>query len=596
MKVIYRGFLIALVVLSATGCATRTQPSAIMKSPIADAGEGFSTNWAKAQEKTLELVHYAKRSEVWRRRARAAFHNYDRYQKSHKGKIAASDLVEIKRLANQYANELWHPLWDLMLSPYFYMDLTRDVQIQTHRESYIETDVIRYMDSMGDVVDFPEDPVEGTPFEPVSVDVYHINPHDQRGRVFIREFEISFAAALVLTDNYLWGWEPYLNNKIIRRSLLYDLQGSGDDTRRMVKAIWNNYRSFKNSGQWTAAFEVYEKARRITKNAGDPLPFSVEDSLAPLIEGTATFKLLSDESKRKSLFRQLAGELKFVFRKQGDRLEQIGNRTTHVVSKTFGNSAGLFQSRRGKLKHLPEPEVQKIVSNLKPLDILFEKTPFRLTDKFIPGHYGHVAVWVGTESELRELGVWDQLPGLYRLAVEHYSYKGPSFQQSIREGKHIIEALRPGVQINSMRHFLDIDDLAVIRPKNCPAETGNSECLTPERKRQYLLEAFKQVGKEYDFNFDVNTESEIVCSELAYRTFVDLDFSTTRTFGKHSMSPDQVALLADDETDPFYPVLLYFDGKRIPAKGESLRKVFSLLLKKEYSSMEEAFTSKAESH
>ena len=277
-------------------------------------------------------------------------------------------------------------------------------------------------------------------------------------------------------------------------------------------------------------------------------------------------------------------------------MDFVGDKTTHMVSKAFGNSAGLFQSREGKLKDLPEAEVQKIVTKLKPLDVLFEKTPFRLTDKFIPGHYGHVAIWVGTEGELRELGIWEQLPELYHIAVERYSYQGPSFQHSIRNGKHIIEALRTGVQINSMRDFLDIDDLAVIRPKDCLKGDESSNCLSLEKKRKYLLEAFRQVGKEYDFNFDVNTESEIVCSEMAYRTFVDLDFSTTRTMGKHSMSPDQVALMADEPADPFYPVLIYFDGEFIPAEGESLRKVFNLLLKKEYSTVEEAVELKSRIH
>ena len=283
--------------------------------------------------------------------------------------------------------------------------------------------------------------------------------------------------------------------------------------------------------------------------------------------------------------------MKFFFRRHGDGLKHFRNRTSHMMSKTFGNGVGLVQTRKGKLKNLPEPEVQEIVNTLKPLDILFDKTPFRMTDKFIPGHYGHVAVWVGTENELRELGVWEQLPHLYDNAVKRYSYKGPSFQQSIRNGKHIIEALRPGVQMNSMRDFLNIDDLAVIRPKDCPRGVESSNCLTLEKKRLYLLEAFKQIGKKYDFNFDVNTENEVVCSEMAYRTFVDFDFSTTRTLGKHAISPDQVAMLATDPNDPFYPVLLYHDGEPVHGEGESLRRIFKLLLKKEYSAVEVAMES-----
>ena len=52
-------------------------------------------------------------------------------------------------------------------------------------------------------------------------------------------------------------------------------------------------------------------------------------------------------------------------------------------------------------------------SALRPLDILLEKTPFRRTDMFIPGHFGHVAIRTGAEAELRAIGAWDD-PALAR--------------------------------------------------------------------------------------------------------------------------------------------------------------------------------------
>ncbi len=55
--------------------------------------------------------------------------------------------------------------------------------------------------------------------------------------------------------------------------------------------------------------------------------------------------------------------------------------------------------------------------------------------------------------------MWDDLPLIYRNAVEKFHYSGPNFQEAIRSGHMIIEALRPGVQINTLQHFLNIDDL-----------------------------------------------------------------------------------------------------------------------------------------
>ena len=47
--------------------------------------------------------------------------------------------------------------------------------------------------------------------------------------------------------------------------------------------------------------------------------------------------------------------------------------------------------------------VASLVADMQPLDVIFEKTPFRATDKFIPGHYGHAAIWVGNEQQLKDL-------------------------------------------------------------------------------------------------------------------------------------------------------------------------------------------------
>jgi len=32
-----------------------------------------------------------------------------------------------------------------------------------------------------------------------------------------------------------------------------------------------------------------------------------------------------------------------------------------------------------------------------------------LTDQLIPGHWGHAAVYIGTEEELEALGIWNEL-------------------------------------------------------------------------------------------------------------------------------------------------------------------------------------------
>ena len=203
-------------------------------------------------------------------------------------------------------------------------------------------------------------------------------------------------------------------------------------------------------------------------------------------------------------------------------------------------------------------EKESIISKLQPLDIILEKAPFRLTDYLIPGYWSHVGLWCGNEQELKRIGVWEELPAIYSNARKKYNYSGSSFQESIKNGHMIIEALRPGVQINTLEHFLNIDDMGVIR----------YESLSLERKKSYLLNAFEQIGKSYDFNFNVESANEIVCSELIYVAIDDVMWRTEKTIGRHTISPDNIAQKLSDSN--FNPILLYLDGKEVKKNIQQL--------------------------
>jgi hypothetical protein len=70
-----------------------------------------------------------------------------------------------------------------------------------------------------------------------------------------------------------------------------------------------------------------------------------------------------------------------------DDLRELGAMSTFATSRLFGNSIGLVKGRKGHLLDLPPEERRALARSLEPLDVLLEKTPFRLTDKFIPGRY-----------------------------------------------------------------------------------------------------------------------------------------------------------------------------------------------------------------
>jgi uncharacterized protein YycO len=114
----------------------------------------------------------------------------------------------------------------------------------------------------------------------------------------------------------------------------------------------------------------------------------------------------------------------------------------------------------------------------------------------------------------------------------------------------VVEALRDGVQMNTLEDFLNIDDLAVLRMKS----------ISNEDLAQSIVRAFRQIGKEYDFNFDVETTDKIVCSELVYLVYPDPDWPTDRIMGRYTISPDHVARKALKD-GPLSLILLYHDGR-----------------------------------
>ena len=218
-------------------------------------------------------------------------------------------------------------------------------------------------------------------------------------------------------------------------------------------------------------------------------------------------------------------------------LRRLGEAAMGGASQGFGNAVGAVQFRRGKLYNDPVVEAA-LASVLQPGDILLEKTPFRLTDRFIPGHYGHVAIWLGSGAELRTILGEDP------LLVPH--------QRSLDAGAGVCEALRDGVQLNPLAHFLDVDDVAVLR-------LGGMDATA---RAGILRRALRQLGKAYDFNFDVETADRIVCSEIVYQVFTSIDWPTSKSLGRATISPDQVARRALPG-GPLIVVDLWHDGARV---------------------------------
>lgn len=360
---------------------------------------------------------------------------------------------------------------------------------------------------------------------------------DDRDR--IESILISMAAALTLYDNARFMQEHFHDKGVLRDKLneAYPEYGVGD----------NFYKDSLMRSNAIAYRPTMLDAIRFFEENHDTIAYYVG-------HGEGSIRALYGYIDRSPMRVTLGGDN--AFKEIADQVLAIVSRTVEVpfstvgklkfnVSKGVGNTMGMVRWRSGKLRDDRE-FLEQFSAHLRPGDILLEKTPFALTDKTIPGHFGHAAIYIGTYEQLREMGALET--PFVRAHLEE-----------IKQGKVILEALRKGVVLNSVEDFMNIDDVAVLRPSG----------LSPDEMRTSLDLALSHFGKKYDFDFNVNTTETIVCSELVYAAYPQIDFVTKKVLTSFTISPDDIAVLASGKSDaPLELTFFAHDGKKVYEKGD----------------------------
>lgn len=231
-------------------------------------------------------------------------------------------------------------------------------------------------------------------------------------------------------------------------------------------------------------------------------------------------------SKTDSLFKQIpATNPVKAFRQRFFR----GNDLYHAYLYSFtyggsymvGNTIGLFHSHSDKLRN-----ADLLGPTLQPFDIVIMKSPHHLTDQFIPGYFGHVGIWLGNDL------------------ASKLTHRPTKLDES--KGRSMVEVLRRGVRINTLRDFCDGDVFLVIRLSN----------LSEEQKKTILVNLTKQLKKGYDFNFDIESPETLTCTELIYLTFDFIDWHVRYTWSRYTLTPDDLVETAIDNKTFEVPVFI----------------------------------------
>ncbi|MBY0415764.1 MAG: hypothetical protein K2Q18_16440, partial [Bdellovibrionales bacterium] len=221
-------------------------------------------------------------------------------------------------------------------------------------------------------------------------------------------------------------------------------------------------------------------------------------------------------------------------------------------ARIWGFISDHLKWRSGRLNE--NKEIKELVeSKLRPLDLVYEKRTFVLSNYTIPGHWGHVGIWLGTKEELISLKIWDK------------DYFRP-YQKYVLEGKKIVEIRKKGANFQGLDTFLNLDEFAITRFTDILV---NAE--------EVYKEIFSQLEKEYDFKFDARTADKITCAELISFSYGDIKWPESKALFQVTLRPDDIGRLTLNK-DSGEELILYLKGnKKAPPSilnFEDWKKVF----------------------
>jgi hypothetical protein len=196
-----------------------------------------------------------------------------------------------------------------------------------------------------------------------------------------------------------------------------------------------------------------------------------------------------------------------------------------------------------------QPELHRAISGdtlsrlraaLQPGDVLLMRAEGKLTASLLPGFWAHAAIHLGhaqwePHGSARPSGRTSDSPEQAdRVQGSPMEIEKENGKEEARDRNKdwVIEAVSPCVRIVTLDQCLDADHVVVLRPQLSPAEIG-----------QALDEAVRHLHKPYDFEFDFNLSSRLVCTGLVFRSFHGrgpIAFQLIKRLGHYTLTGDDV--------------------------------------------------------
>jgi hypothetical protein len=192
-----------------------------------------------------------------------------------------------------------------------------------------------------------------------------------------------------------------------------------------------------------------------------------------------------------------------------------------MAELTFGPQTGRpgpgdIILRPPRIGDRPEPRAF-MARTLLPMDLVVQRYEGRLGGLVSPGRFSHTSIYLGTEAQLRAAGLWD-LPEL------------APWRARIAAGDVLLDAMHTDVHLRDMGELLEVDALAVLRPR-----------LDAAARAAALRRGLGLMGRRFDTDYDIADDGAIFCTELVHRAMPELGLPTTELYGRTVILPDAIA-------------------------------------------------------
>ncbi len=327
----------------------------------------------------------------------------------------------------------------------------------------------------------------------------------------LRLFVLGFVAAcqVVRLDRLLL--ERVAVHTIVQRKLNEGVP-EHNVQRKQYTAI---FEAFTEPGK---AYKIFRAIKFLDKQHANIKTFQDDGEIGFFVKNLNLYRSYLDESK-KNYFRRSIHYIRHALRRRGARIKQ---QSQFRFLEASGRILSECVNKENKL--VTDNVRSELRQILKPGDVFVTRHKYALTNLFLPGFWPHSAMYIGTESERDMLEI--EMP---ESLLEKWKGEVCTF-----------EALKDGVLLRSLESTLSVDGFVVLRPK-----------LTQKGIKQAIERVLIHEGKKYNFDFDFFRSDRLVCTELVFRAFDEIEgirIALKERAGRPTLSAEDLCDLAIDTT------------------------------------------------